>query len=180
MSDLPQPKGPNILITGVPGTGKTTMSEMLAEETGMRHINVGDVVKDKACHDGFDQEHDAFTLNEDKLCDELEDLMVQGGNIVDFHTCDFFPERWFHLVVVLRADNTKLYNRLEKRGYTQEKISENVEAEIMQVVLDDAKGAFDDKIVLELTSDQPEEMEENVEKLAEWAAAQKKRFSRKS
>ncbi len=51
----------------------------------------------------------------DQVCDELEDMLLQGGNVVDFHTCDFFPERWFQLVVVLRADNAVLYPRLEKR-----------------------------------------------------------------
>lgn len=41
--------------------------------------------------------------------------MSKGGNIVDFHSCDFFPERWFDLVVVLLTDNTVLYPRLEAR-----------------------------------------------------------------
>ena len=41
--------------------------------------------------------------------------MSEGGNIVDYHGCEFFPERWFDIVFVLRTDNTLLYNRLEKR-----------------------------------------------------------------
>lgn len=41
--------------------------------------------------------------------------MEQGGKIVDFHTCEVFPERWFDLVIVLRADNSVLYGRLEQR-----------------------------------------------------------------
>ena len=41
--------------------------------------------------------------------------MTEGGNIVDYHGCDFFPERWFDIVFVLRTDNTVLYSRLEKR-----------------------------------------------------------------
>jgi len=36
---------PNILITGTPGTGKTTTSALLAEQTGLKHVNVGDLVK---------------------------------------------------------------------------------------------------------------------------------------
>lgn len=47
--------------------------------------------------------------------DELEDKMGDGGVIIDYHGCDFFPERWFHIVFVLRTDNTSLYNRLESR-----------------------------------------------------------------
>ena len=50
-----------------------------------------------------------------KVLDELEEVMSEGGNIVDYHGCDFFPERWFDIVFVLRTDNTILYNRLEKR-----------------------------------------------------------------
>ena len=41
--------------------------------------------------------------------------MKQGGNLVDYHGCDFFPERWYDIVFVLRTDNTVLYNRLEQR-----------------------------------------------------------------
>lgn len=50
-----------------------------------------------------------------KVVDELEDTMSSGGNVVDFHTCDLFPERWFDLVVVLRTDNTILFDRLTQR-----------------------------------------------------------------
>jgi adenylate kinase len=50
-----------------------------------------------------------------QLIDELEDKMGQGGNIVDYHGCDFFPERWFDIVFVLRTSNTVLYDRLAHR-----------------------------------------------------------------
>lgn len=50
-----------------------------------------------------------------QVCDALEDQLALGGNIVDYHSCDFFPERWFDLVVVLQTDNSVLYERLEKR-----------------------------------------------------------------
>lgn len=35
---------PNILITGTPGTGKTTTSDFIAEALGLKVIHVGDVV----------------------------------------------------------------------------------------------------------------------------------------
>ena len=41
--------------------------------------------------------------------------MREGGVIVDYHGCDFFPEHWFHIVFVLRTDNSFLYDRLESR-----------------------------------------------------------------
>lgn len=50
-----------------------------------------------------------------QVIDELEEVMGEKGNIVEYHGCDFFPERWFDAVVVLRTDNTILYDRLQKR-----------------------------------------------------------------
>lgn len=58
---------PNILITGTPGTGKTTTAELVAEQTGLRHINVGELVKSQQLHCGWDAEHDCFILDEDKV-----------------------------------------------------------------------------------------------------------------
>ena len=45
----------------------------------------------------------------------MEDQMTEGGRIVDYHGCDFFPERWFDIVFVLRTNNTALFDRLSKR-----------------------------------------------------------------
>lgn len=50
-----------------------------------------------------------------QLLDVMEPMMAEGGNVVDYHSCDFFPERWFDLVLVMRADNTTLYDRLTAR-----------------------------------------------------------------
>ena len=38
--------------------------------------------------------------------------MSEGGVVLEHHTVDFFPERWFDLVLVLRCDNTILFDRL--------------------------------------------------------------------
>ena len=46
----------------------------------------------------------------------------------------------FDVVVCLRTDNTVLYDRLQARGYAQNKITENVTCEIMQVILPTAPG----------------------------------------
>lgn len=58
---------PNILVTGTPGTGKTTLSQNLAQSLGMNHIEVGKLVKEKELHDGWDEEFQSYLLNEDKV-----------------------------------------------------------------------------------------------------------------
>ncbi|CAL1403375.1 unnamed protein product [Linum trigynum] len=161
-------KKPNILITGTPGTGKTTMATALADSTQLRHINIGDLVREKNLHDGWDEEFECHVINEDLVCDELEDAMDEGGNIVDYHGCDFFPERWFDRVVVLQVENSVLFDRLTKRGYSQTKITNNIECEIFGVLLEEAKESYPEQIVVALQSNTIEDVARNVETLSEW------------
>jgi len=143
----------------------------VAEATGMTHIDVGALVKEKALHGGRDDEYDCFILDEEKVLSELDHQASRdGGCIIDFHTIDFFPAEWIDLVIVLRTDNELLYERLESRGYSEKKLKENIEAEIMQVVLDEAKEAYDPSIVIELTSDDDKQMEANVASIVQWLA----------
>jgi adenylate kinase len=99
--------------------------------------------------------------------------MEPGGAVVDYHGCDFFPERWFDLVLVLRTDNSTLYERLEARGYAQNKLTENVEAEIMQVILDEARESYAEEVVVELPSNSVEDIESNVQRAVAWMQAWK-------
>ncbi|GLT56253.1 hypothetical protein SLA2020_293100 [Shorea laevis] len=159
---------PNILVTGTPGTGKTTTSTALAEATQLRHLNIGDLVKEKNLHDGWDNDLQCHIINEDLVCDEIEDVMEEGGNIVDYHGCDFFPERWFDLVVVLQTDNSVLYDRLTKRGYEGSKLSNNIECEIFQVLLEEARESYPENIVMAMKSDKVDDISRNVSTLTDW------------
>lgn len=60
-------RSPNIIVTGTPGTGKTTHCESLAERIGARHLSVTHVVKDKECHEGWDDEYQSWIVDEDKV-----------------------------------------------------------------------------------------------------------------
>ena len=95
--------------------------------------------------------------------------MSRGGVILDFHGADFFPERWFDLIVVLRTDNSVLYDRLAARRYPEKKLQENVEAEIMQVVLDEVTSSYREEIIVEWPSNTLAELEANVARIATWA-----------
>ena len=160
---------PNILITGTPGTGKSTMAQLLHTQASMmRHIEVGVLVKDKQLYTSWDDELETYEMDEERVLDELEELLEPGGAIVDFHSAELFPERWFDLVLVLRTDNGVLYPRLQGRCYSEKKLAENMEAEIMQVILDEAREAYREEIVIELRSDTVEDIEANVLRVVQW------------
>jgi adenylate kinase len=163
---------PNILVTGTPGTGKSTLVEALvAQAPSLRAVNVGDIVRNKQLHSGWDAEYETHVLDEDRLLDELEEEVEGGGAVVEYHAAELFPERWFDLVLVLRCDNSVLYGRLEGRGYSAKKLSDNVEAEIMQVILDEAREAYREEIVIELPSNSVEDVESNVARTVAWLQA---------
>lgn len=162
---------PNILITGTPGTGKSSFAQMAAERLpGYKLIDVNSIIKENECHEGMDVEFDSLIVDDDKLLDIMEDLLVDGGCVVDYHSCDFFPERWFDLVIVLLTNTEILYDRLVARGYSKKKIDENMECEIMQVVSESAKESYAPEIVVELPSNVVEDIEGNMARLESWYA----------
>lgn len=64
-----------------------------------------------------------------------------------------------------------LYDRLTARGYADAKRRENVEAEVHQVVLDEATAAFPDTPRLVLWADLPSSLSRNVAAIAAAYAA---------
>ncbi|WFD29429.1 adenylate kinase [Malassezia sp. CBS 17886] len=179
---------PNVVVTGTPGTGKSTLAAQLCDSYSgpsgkrvLRHIDVGPLVKEQGLHKSYDADWDSYEVNEDRLLDYLEpwsggsapdpqdtdpaacaeahrladDDETRGGLVLDWHTCDAWPERWADLVIVLR-------------NYPEKKIAENNEAEIMGVIADDALDGYAPEAVVMLTSESADEMESNIERVVDW------------
>ncbi|KAJ5787447.1 hypothetical protein N7457_002437 [Penicillium paradoxum] len=160
---------PNIIITGTPGVGKTVHCEQLAQEIGLKHLSINQIAKDRGCFDEYDEELKTWVVDEDKLLDALEDEIPNGGYLIDWHACDLFPKSWIDLVVVLRCPTTDvLYDRLSSRGYHEKKLEENLDAEIFGVLIDEAREAFDEEIVVELTSEQDSDVDSNCQRISQW------------
>lgn len=111
---------------------------------------------------------DSDIVDEDKLLDALEPKLEKGGVIVDWHVCEVFPERLIDLVIVLRCDSSILFERLTKRGYKDNKIQENLDVEIMDVLIQEAKDSYKSEIVIELRSDDVDQIDDNVSRISQW------------
>lgn len=137
-------------------------------QDNMKPIVIGDLVKQKQLYTEFDAEYDSHVLDEDALLQELEPMTQDPsrGLLLEYHSNDLFPSEWIDAVFVLRTDNTILYDRLVSRGYEGKKLQDNIECEIFQTILEEAREAFDN--VIELQSDSDQDMESNIRTIQEY------------
>lgn len=165
---------PNLLITGTPGVGKTSLALLLTDKLNEQlqntntnkqftYINIGKLITDKKLYTEWNKEFDVPEFEEDLVVNELNPFILEGGCVLDFHSSYFIPEDWVNLVVLLRCDNTILYDRLNARGYSEKKIKENIECEIMEVTADDVKENFAENKIVELKNEMVEDMEKIIE-----------------
>jgi len=118
-----------IALTGTPGTGKTTVAGLLPYKV----IDINALVKG-GMNLGIDPERGCMDADMDALERRLKELDSDEISILEGHFSHHFAD-WS---VVLRLAPSDLRPRLEARGYSPEKIRENLEAEALDVILVEA------------------------------------------
>ena len=119
-----------VALTGTPGTGKSSAGDVLAR----RGYHVVDL--DLAAKELGLAERDAdggIVVDVDILASKLH--VPTKVAVLRGHYAHRMPA---NLIVVLRCHPRELWGRLEARGWPLEKIRENVEAEAIDVVLQEA------------------------------------------
>ena len=76
-------------------------------------------------------------------------------------------------MIVLRTSSEQLYDRLKARNYTESKLEENIDSEIMEVLLSEARESYAAKIVIELQSNDTDELDSNIERIEAWIGSWK-------
>lgn len=136
-----------LVITGVPGTGKTEVAGILSKRLKCKLVAANKLVSSKKLWSGTGKFGEKIALM-GKLRAALQGVMKAERIIVEGHlACEFkLPADW---VVVLRADPDVLEKRLAKRGYPAEKIDENVFAEMLDYCTTCAAEHYGAKKVIE-------------------------------
>ena len=116
-------------MTGTPGTGKTTVAAML----GYRVLDINSLVRE-GMNLGLDPERGCLEADMDALAGHMKSLDCKETVILEGHFSHHFAD-W---AIVLRLSPAALRPRLEKRSYSQAKIRENLEAEVLDVILVEA------------------------------------------
>jgi adenylate kinase len=143
-----------IALTGTPGTGKTTVSELLDRPV----IDLKEYMRENGIGEQREElEVDIEELKQ-KFSTDLEDVVVEGhlSHHLDVDIC-----------VVLRCHPEELESRLEARDYSQAKVEENLHAEALDVILQEAADEGHKIIEVDTTGRTPEEVAEEVRERVE-------------
>lgn len=141
-----------ILVGGTPGTGKSEVAAILAERLKIKVISLGDLSKKAGCIAEEDTERDTEIIDEDCLVDAIIDTLEGESDrvIIEGHYIDLVPYSSVERAFVLRTHPATLKERLTSRGYSKEKVAENVEAEVIGVCQMDAIESFGEPKVFEI------------------------------
>lgn len=155
-----------IALTGTPGVGKTSVAKIL--EKKYRVINLIDLALEKGFVLDYDKKRNSYIVDIDELKNHLRKTMKKSNNyILEGHLSHLID--FSDMVIVLRCRPDILRKRLKEKGWKQEKIEENVEAEILDIILSEAVEIHGIRKVFEIdTSDKTvEEVAKITEELIE-------------
>ena len=130
-----------ICVSGSPGTGKTTLAKKIAKEKGFKYVDVTKIVKSHELYDGYDNKKKCYLVDVKKLNKALIKIIEKSGEglVIDSHLSHYLPKKYVNLCIITKCDLKVLEKRLKKRGYSQNKIRENLDCEIFDVCLSEAK-----------------------------------------
>jgi len=133
-----------IVVTGTPGTGKTTYAKAFAAKHGYAYVNDNALIKKYNLSEGYDKIDQCEIVDTDKFNAKLVELIsaarkARKSIVIDSHLGHFLPPRYVDTCIVMRCSNLKeLKKRLAARKYSVQKIKDNLEAEIMESCVQDA------------------------------------------
>jgi adenylate kinase len=150
-----------VTLTGTPGTGKTTVADLV--ETDLTVVHLNEVVEREGLYGEVDEDRDSFVVDLDRIRERFagrDDLLVES------HLAHHLPaER----TVVLRCHPEEVKRRLRERGESAESAAENAESEALDLVLAEAvdREASGEVYEIDTTDRAPDEVAREVEAVVE-------------
>ncbi len=136
-----------IIITGTPGTGKTTLTESLKEDFDACYISINSLLEEYDLNLGIDEKRGYKIVDTEKMIpiiDKIKDTTDKEVIIFEGHLAQDYPDA--DLVIVLRCNPLTLKKRLNTRDWKTEKIDENVSAEILGICTQESYDLYGDNV----------------------------------
>jgi adenylate kinase len=137
-----------VALTGTPGTGKTTVARLLRKK-GYTVVDLNRLAISKGFVAGVDKK---------RHCKLIDITKINAYVQKHFDRTDlvFFEGHTAHLlkamdrVIIMRCHPTQLYQHLLKKKWRTEKIQENLEAELLDIILCEAVEARPKSTIFEI------------------------------
>jgi len=146
-----------VALTGTPGVGKTAVAEIL-KARGYCVESVNELAEKYECI--IDEEDNSKIVDVEELAEKLkfpENKVV----ILEGHLSHLFAD----VAIVLRCNPLTLKERLRSKGWNEEKVLENVEAEFVDTILIEAIEGCEEVYEIDTTDLIPGEVVDAVESI---------------
>jgi len=139
-----------IAVSGTPGTGKTRLAKSFVKK-GFVYV---DLKKIKGISSGYDKKRKCRIIDIKKMVKKIIEMVEDNPKtsfVFDSHLSHYIPKKYIDLCIITKCSLKPLQKRLAKRGYSKKKIEENLQSEIFDICLNEAKE-FGHKIKIVDTS----------------------------
>jgi adenylate kinase len=154
-----------ILITGVPGTGKSTVSKLLAKRLGAEEIDLLELARRGRLITGYDPQTGSMVVNEKKISSAVSKIIKSDRDyVVASHLAHFVSPNLAKLCIVLRCDPQVIEKRLKRRGWLKGKIHDNMICEYIDCCLIEALKVGHKKHLheIDVTKKNPKQVEREI------------------
>jgi adenylate kinase len=145
-----------ILITGTPCVGKTSVARLLSSKLQAFYVNLTDLALKEKLIQGKDKLRNSIIVDEGRMKRRLKELVTESDKenvVVDGHyAVNVVPANLVSLVFVLRRDPVELRELMERSGFSENKLHENLASEILDVCLVDALNVVGQRKVCEVNT----------------------------
>ena len=134
-----------VVVSGVPGTGKTTIAKKLARKLNYYYIYLNKFILKYKLSEGYDRKRKTKIVDIKKLNKELIKEITSikkskkiKGIIIDSHLSHYLPRKYVDFCIVTKCDVKELNKRLKRKKFNENKIQENLQSEIFDICYNEA------------------------------------------
>jgi adenylate kinase len=133
----------SIVITGNPGVGKHTITQLISDKMKLPVIDINKIAKDSELFEKNDDTNDVDV----EMLEKILESKISENNIIVGHLAPYvLRKNQVKIVIVLRRSPYDLISVYEDRKYSDKKIRDNVGSEILGIIANDAMNKFQEKI----------------------------------